>query len=211
MSRFVAALYDPFMRKTEEACLRAWRSALLADLTGDVVEVGAGTGANLSLYPPTLRSLTVCEPDPSMRARLSLALEAERSRAPERAVSVLDAPAERLPLASESVDAVVCTLVLCTVPDPRAALAEMRRVLRPGGKLHYLEHVAARDNPSRLRWQRRVEPIWRIVADNCHVTRDTATTIREAGFEVADERRESMRQALPWVRPSVRGVAVKPG
>ena len=210
MSRFMAALYDPFMRKTEVACLRAWREALLSDLAGDVVEVGAGTGANLSHYPSTLRSLTLCEPDPAMRARLSIALETQRSSAPDRAVTVIDAPAERLPLASESVDAVVCTLVLCSVRDPRAALDEMRRVLHPGGKLHFIEHVAARDNPARLRWQHRVEPLWRVVADGCHVTRDTAKTIREAGFEVADERSESMRQALPWVRPSVRGVAVKP-
>ncbi len=205
----MAAIYDSFMRKSELACLRDWRRALLVGLSGDVLEVGAGTGANLALYPEAVRSLTVSEPDAAMRERLSAALAAERVRSPSRAVTVLDAPAERLPLADASMDAVVCTLVLCSVRDPREALGELRRVLRPGGRLHYLEHVAAHDDPERLRWQRRVEPVWRVVAGNCHVTRDTGALIRDAGFDVEDERRESVRKALPWVRPSVRGVAVK--
>lgn len=210
MSRLVAAIYDPFMRETERACLRAWRRELLSTLSGPVLEVGAGTGANLALYPDAVRALTVCEPDAGMRAKLSAAVETTRALNPSREVTVLDAPAERLPFEDGSFDAVVCTLVLCTVGDPRAALGEMYRVMRPGARLHYIEHVAAYDNPARLRWQRRVEPLWRVVADGCRVTRDTGATIREAGFDVEHERRESVRKALPWVRPSVRGVAVKP-
>ncbi len=122
MSRLVAAIYDPFMRETERACLRAWRSELLSSLSGAALEVGAGTGANLALYPDAVRSLTVCEPDASMRARLSAAVDDARRRDPARVITVLDAPAEALPLADNSVEAVVCTLVLCTVRDPRAAL-----------------------------------------------------------------------------------------
>lgn len=210
MSRFVAAIYDPFMRETERACLQAWRRELLSPIDVPCVEVGAGTGANLSLYPPGAKSITVCEPDAAMRARLSIAVAEARRRDPSRSIAVLDAPAERLPFGDDTVEAMVCTLVLCTVPDLRAALREMFRVMKPGARLYYIEHVAAWDNPARLRWQRRVEPVWRIVAGGCRVTRDTGAAIRDAGFEVEREQRESVRKAMPWVRPSVRGVAVKP-
>jgi ubiquinone/menaquinone biosynthesis C-methylase UbiE len=208
MSLFVAAIYDRFMLASEEACLRDWRENLLADLSGSVLEIGAGTGANLDRYPPAVTSLTVCEPDSAMRERLTRAVE--RARSPSRFITVSASEAERLPFEDGSFDAVVSTLVLCSVRDPRGALSELFRVLRPDGTLRYLEHVAARDNPSRLRWQRRVEPVWKRVAGNCHVTRDTGDAIREAGFEVLTEQRESVRKALPWVRPSVRGVARKP-
>lgn len=203
VSRFVAAIYDRFMEASEVACLRAWRRDLLADVSGDVLEIGVGTGANLPHYPDTLRSLTLSEPDAHMRRRLAEVC----ARMPTRSVTLLDAPATSLPVPDESVDVVVGTLVLCTVPDPRAVLAEVWRVLRPGGRFVYLEHVAAWDNPGRLRWQRALEPVWRVVADGCHLTRSTGDLIREAGFVVESEHRESMRKALPWVRPSVRGVA----
>ena len=203
MSRFVAAIYDRFMETSETACLGEWRRALLADLTGDVLEIGAGTGANLPHYPAGLRSLTLTEPDAHMRRRLT----ETSARMPDRPVTLLDAPATALPVEAASLDVVVGTLVLCTVPDPRAVLAEVVRVLRPGGRFVYLEHVAAWDNPGRLRWQRALEPAWRVVADGCHLTRATGDLIREAGLSVEKETRESVRKALPWVRPSVRGVA----
>ncbi|MCK6574838.1 class I SAM-dependent methyltransferase [Myxococcota bacterium] len=208
MSRFVAALYDRFMAESEVACLADWRRALLADLTGDVLEIGAGTGANLPHYPDGLRSLTLTEPDPHMQRRLVLAV----SQGVERpfTVEISDAAATALPVPDASRDAVVCTLVLCTVPDPQAVLREVVRVLRPGGRFVYLEHVAAWDNPGRLRWQRALEPAWRILADGCHLTRRTGEHIRQAGLVVDSEQRESMRKALPWVRPSLRGVARRP-
>jgi ubiquinone/menaquinone biosynthesis C-methylase UbiE len=99
--------------------------------------------------------------------------------------------------------------VLCSVKDPAASLAEIRRVLRPGGRYVFLEHVAS-DDPTRLRWQKRIEPAWRVLADNCHVTRRTEESIRAAGFAIERITRESVRKALPIVRPSIRGVARQP-
>jgi ubiquinone/menaquinone biosynthesis C-methylase UbiE len=98
---------------------------------------------------------------------------------------------------------------LCSVKDPARALAEMRRVLRPGGRLYFIEHVAADDNPGRLRWQRRVEPLWKRLMGNCHMTRQTLAEIERAGFTVENVRRESLRKAFPLVRPTVRGTALR--
>ena len=184
MSRLFAAIYDPFMRRTEQACLVAWRRELLSGLSGRVLEVGAGTGANLPHYPPAVTSLVLAEPDEHMLAR---------------------------PLPDATVDAVVSTLVLCSVPDPARALQELSRVLRPGGSLVFLEHVAAAGGSSRLEWQRRIEPVWKRIAGNCHLTRPTEDSLREAGFVVEQVTRESMRKAMPWFRPTVRGVAHTPG
>jgi len=207
MPRLMAWIYDPFMRATEEACLRQWRAELLAGLVGDVLELGAGTGANLPFYPapgPPLGRLVLAEPDRHMRARLHQRLH-ELGRAD---AEVCDADASALPFADGSFDVVVSTLVLCSVPDQARALAEARRVLRPGGRLVFLEHVAS-DRPDRLAWQRRLEPLWKRVAGNCHLTRDTAAAIRAAGFTVERIERQSARRALPIVRPTVRGVAVR--
>lgn len=200
MSRAMAWIYDRFMRASERACVAAWRAELLAPLDGEVLEVGAGTGANLAHYPPLTR-LVVAEPDRYMRAHLS-----KRIRESGVRVELSDAGLAALPFPDESFDAVVCTLVLCSVPDPAQALGEMRRVLRPGGRLVFLEHVAA-ERADRLAWQRRIEPLWKRLAGNCHLTRDTAAAIRAAGFTLDGEQRESVRKALPILRPSVRGVA----
>jgi ubiquinone/menaquinone biosynthesis C-methylase UbiE len=123
---------------------------------------------------------------------------------------VVAAGVHHLPFDDGSFDAVVSTLVLCSVPELDPALAEIRRVLRPGGRLTYLEHVAAVENPKRHRWQRRLEPIWRRLAGNCHPTRTTDQAIPAAGFELVEVRRESMRKMNPLVRTSVRGHAQKP-
>ncbi len=203
MSRLFAAIYDPFMRRTERACLAEWRAELLADATGDVLEIGAGTGANLPFYPPAVKRLLLTEPDPDMLARLR-----QRTRVSGLgAVEARSAAVDALPFEDASFDTVVSTLVLCSVPDVATALAEVRRVLRPGGQLLFLEHVAADDRPARLAWQRRLEPLWSHVSGNCHLTRRTGELIAEAGFVVERAERESMRKALPIVRPSVRGVA----
>jgi ubiquinone/menaquinone biosynthesis C-methylase UbiE len=207
MGRLTALIYDRFTRGVEVACLGQWRSELLGDLQGQVLEVGAGTGVNLPYYPPTLTRLILSEPDPHMRRQLSRKVRALG----REGVDVLDASLERLPMPDVSCDAVVSTLVLCSVPQPERALAEIHRILKPGGRFVFLEHVAAEDRPRRLKWQRRVEPIWKRVSGNCHLTRRTGAAIAEAGFTIADVKRESMRKAWSLVRPTIRGVALKVG
>jgi ubiquinone/menaquinone biosynthesis C-methylase UbiE len=204
----MASVYDRFMAKTEAAGLRAWREELLADLSGRVVEAGAGTGANIDLYPDAVDHVLATEPDPHMRAALEdkVSAQADASR-----IDVSPAPATSLPIEDGSVDAVVVTLVLCSVRDPAAALAEFRRVLRPGGRLVYLEHVHAYESPKRAKWQRRLEPVWKRVAGNCHLTRRTEQAVVDAGFVIESERREDMRASMPLVARTVRGVATSPG
>jgi ubiquinone/menaquinone biosynthesis C-methylase UbiE len=202
VSRLFAAVYDPLMKASEDACLNGWRSELLSPLAGNVLEVGPGTGANLAHYTRGVTCLNLAEPDAAMRARLA-------RRACVAPTTVLDASTEELPFAAGSFDAVVCTLVLCSARDPRAALAEIRRVLKPAGRLAFIEHVASDANSRRFRWQRRVEPLWKRLMGNCHLTRQTEETIRQAGFLLGDVRRESMRKAVPVVRPTIRGIAVR--
>jgi len=206
MGRLIAAVYDRLVQPSEAACLQQWRAELLRDLAGQVLEVGAGTGLNLPYYPPTLARLVLSEPDPHMRRKLSQKTHAQHRNQGE----VLDASLEALPLPADAFDAVVGTLVLCSVPRLDHALAEIYRVLKPGGRFVFLEHVAAEDRPRRLKWQRRIEPIWKRLTGNCHLTRRTGEAILTAGFAIVDIKSESMGKAFPLVRPTIRGVAVKP-
>ncbi|MCC7074268.1 MAG: class I SAM-dependent methyltransferase [Deltaproteobacteria bacterium] len=202
MSWLLARVYDRMMAAPEEACLRTWRAELLTGVSGEVLEVGAGTGASLAAYGAGVTRLVLTEPDPAMRARLDAAVASARPRA-----TVLAAPAHALPFADASFDVVASFLVLCSVADASAALCELRRVLRPTGRLVFLEHVAAQANPRRLAWQHRVTPLWRLAAGNCHLARDTAAAIEGAGFVIEELRRESIRKAMPLARPSIRGWA----
>jgi ubiquinone/menaquinone biosynthesis C-methylase UbiE len=204
MHWLMAAVYDRIMAKTEAHCLAAWRAELLSDVRGEVLDVGAGTGANLPYYTKDVERLVLAEPDPHMRVRLERKLAAQ-----ELPAEVTDGNLEALPFADDCFDVVVSTLVLCSVADPAASVREILRVLRPGGRFVFLEHVAS-DDPGRYRWQRRLEPLWRLLAGDCHVTRHTAQTIESAGLRLESCTRESMRKALPIVRPTVRGVAVAP-
>jgi ubiquinone/menaquinone biosynthesis C-methylase UbiE len=206
MSWLMAALYDPFMRASEDACLAQWRAELLRDLSGEVLEVGTGTGATLEHYSNKVTRLVLCEPDPQMRRKLEAKL---RTFEPQN-MQVSEASLDGLPFLPASFDAVVCSLVLCSVGDQKAALGQIRRVLKPGGRLVFLEHVAAENRPQRLNWQRRIEPLWKRLMGNCHLTRRTEATIKEAGFKIERIERESIRKALPIVRPSIRGIARKP-
>jgi ubiquinone/menaquinone biosynthesis C-methylase UbiE len=201
---FGAWLYDCTLASAESACLGDWRQELLAGAHGDVLEIGAGTGGNLPHYPSDVRRLVLVEPDAAMRARL------KRKVGDRPDVTVVDATAEAIPLPDRAFDVVVSTLVLCSVDSPGRTLAEVWRLLKPGGRLLFLEHVAADDRPGRLRWQRWLEPVWRCMAGNCHLTRRTADAIAEMGFQVTDLRRESIRRVAGVVRPSVRGVALRP-
>lgn len=199
-----ARVYDRAVAPAEEACFQAWRADLLAGLSGTVVEVGAGTGANLAHYPAAVERLVLTEPTPAMLRQLRDHLDRVD---PGIDVEVHRAAASSLPLGDDEADAVVTTLVLCSVPDQAAVLAEARRVLRPGGRLVFLEHVAAEDRPDRLRWQRRVDPLWSFVAAGCHLTRRTEAAIAEAGFALGEVTHESARKASPLVRPTIRGAA----
>ena len=202
--RAFAALYDRGLKATEEAGLRAMRRELLAGAGGRVLELGAGTGVNLDLYPDAVEDLVMIEPDPHMAKRL-------RARLVEsaRSATVVEASAERLPFEDDSFDAAVATLVLCTIPDPAAALAEAARVLKPGGQLLFVEHVRAED-PGLARWQDRLERPWRFLGDGCHCNRDTVATIAGSRFELKEIQRGQMPKAPPIVSPLVRGSATLP-
>lgn len=204
--RLFARLYDVMLRGSEEAGLRSERRRTLAGAHGRVVEVGAGTGLNLDLYPEGIEELILAEPEEPMARRLGARL-AERGEGPP--ARIVTAPAEDLPLPDSSADTVVSTLVLCTVDDPQGALAEIRRVLRPGGLLLFLEHVRS-DQPRLARWQDRIEPLWRRVGAGCRCNRETGPTIRTAGFEVERLEEGRVPKAPPWVRPLIAGSARRP-
>jgi SAM-dependent methyltransferase len=199
-NRVFARIYDPVLWFAERRGLRTLRRELLAQARGLTVEIGSGTGLNLTLYPETLDQLVLAEPDAAMRARLQRRLE----RA-DRAGAAIDATAERLPFGDGTVDTVVSTLVLCTVEEPHAALREIARVLAPDGRLLFIEHVRA-GAPRRARWQDRLEAPWRAFAGGCRCNRPTLTTMAECGFEL-DVTETNWRGMPTIVRPLVYGRA----
>lgn len=206
MNWLSSRLYDRFMRHCEEASLQGWRRELLADAEGTVVEVGAGTGANIEFYPQAVDRVILTEPDPYMRAQLGGRLEQMDT---DRFV-VDEHPVEQLEVQPGSVDTVVVTLVLCSVQDPLEALEAMYEVLRPGGALIFMEHVAAQRR-GRHRMQRMIEPVWKLCAGNCHLTRRSGELIPRAGFQIERLDREEIDTFVPILRPAVRGVARRPG
>jgi ubiquinone/menaquinone biosynthesis C-methylase UbiE len=173
---------------------------VVSQATGRVVEVGAGTGLNVPHYPPEAQELILVEPEPAMRKRLE-----RRVLRSHRQAAVVDASAEQLPFAERSVDTVVSTLVLCTVEQPDRALAEIARVLRPGGQLLFIEHVRA-ESPALAWWQDRLVRPWRRFAGGCRCNRATVELMRACGFEV-EASRTSWRGMPPIVRPLMSGRA----
>lgn len=200
--RAFTAFYDRAMKSTEEAGMREIRREALAEAKGRTIDIGAGTGLNIELFPPEVSELVLAEPDPHMLKRLRVKL-AESGRE----ASVVPVPAEKLPFEDDSFDTAVFTLVLCTVPDPAAALAEAARVLRPGGKLLFVEHVRS-ENPGLARWQDRLEDPWRFLGDGCHCNRDTVATIEASPFTLDRVERDRLPKAPPIVRPLARGSAI---
>ena len=202
-TRFFAATYDSFMKSSEREGLTDMRRMLVDQAAGRVLEIGGGTGLNLPHYGPQVNSLTITEPDPSMLKRLERRVKAERP-----ATTVLRAPAEDLPFEDGTFDTVVSTLVLCGVDDQPRAVREIRRVLRPGGTLLFLEHVRS-DDPKAARKQDRMNWLNRLVVC-CECNRPTLHTIEDAGFEVGSLQHVSMPKAPSFVRPAIVGAAVAP-
>jgi ubiquinone/menaquinone biosynthesis C-methylase UbiE len=169
--------------------MRGHRRELLAELSGRVLEVGAGAGTNFGYYPPSVTEVLAIEPQAYLREKAMIA--AGQAPVP---VIVLDGTAEQLPVQDGSCDSAVASLVLCSVPDQAAALAELRRVLRPGGELHFYEHVLS-DKPGVARTQHLVDRVfWPKAFGGCHTARDTPAAIEAAGFEIEQQRRI-------WVAP----------
>jgi ubiquinone/menaquinone biosynthesis C-methylase UbiE len=194
-----AALYDPLGASAERRWMGGRRSRLLTGAWGAVLEIGGGTGANLAHYRD-VDWVTIAEPNPFMRDRIGPKLE--YALVP---VEVSAAGAEALPFPDGSFDSVVSTLVLCTVPDQAAALDEVRRVLRPGGRLLFIEHVRAEG--SAARWQDRLGPLWGHLFGGCHLDRDTVTAIEEAGFEIDSFESFQPPIAFSGLTPHVQGSA----
>jgi ubiquinone/menaquinone biosynthesis C-methylase UbiE len=166
-----------------------------------VLEIGGGTGATVPFYGSGVTSLTITEPSEPMARRLERRLGENQLPA-----EVVRAPAEGLPFDSDSFDTAVSTLVLCTVGDQERALAELARVLRPGGSLLFIEHVRS-DSPGFARWQQRLNPLQRVIGCGCNCNRATVERARTAGFEITELAHDNLRKVPPWVRPLRIGVA----
>ena len=202
-SRFFAMTYDRQMTKVEKAGLRAYREGLLAGAAGQVLEIGAGTGSNLRFYGPAVESLTLTEPETPMLRRLERKVAVQAPGA-----TVLRAPAEDLPFEDATFDVAVSTLVLCAVDDQPRALRELRRVLRPGGQLLFIEHVRSGD--TRLaRSQDRMNGINRFVV-GCDCNRPTLDSIREAGLTVTRAEHMTLPKVFRFVSPAIVGSATVP-
>jgi ubiquinone/menaquinone biosynthesis C-methylase UbiE len=199
--RAFAALYDRGLKATEEGGLRQMRRELLSQARGRTVDLGAGTGVNHGLFPEAVNELVMVEPDPHMLKQLRVKAEGRGG------VEILEASAQELPFADDSFDTAVFTLVLCTVPDPAAALREAARVLRPGGKLLFIEHVRG-DEAGLAGWQDRLEKPWRFLADGCHCNRDTVAMIEASPLRIERVDQGQLPKAPPIVRPLVSGSAV---
>lgn len=201
-----ARAYERWSRIAERRGTAEHRKRLLAGLTGRVIEVGAGDGANFSHYPDGVSEVVAIEPERYLRERAQEAA----ANAPV-AVTVLDGVGGELPGEDESFDAGVVALVLCTVPDPHAALAELYRVIRPGGGLRFFEHVV-----SHSKWEARFQRLadatfWPRIAGGCHLARDTETNIVRAGFQIAARERFAF-SPVPPLPPDlmILGTALRP-
>jgi ubiquinone/menaquinone biosynthesis C-methylase UbiE len=197
----MAPVYDRFTHKTEEAGLREMRQSLVGEASGRVLEVGAGTGLNLPHYAESVESLVLTEPQSPMLRRLR---DKAREQAPN--AELRQAPAEELPFEDESFDTVVSTLVLCGA-DQEQSLGEVRRVLRPGGRLLFLEHVRSEDDPDLGRFQDRMNWLNRLIV-GCDCNRRTLAAIEQAGFTVSKVEHKLLPEAPRFTRPLIVGEAV---
>jgi ubiquinone/menaquinone biosynthesis C-methylase UbiE len=200
--RLFAALYDTVGKGSEAAGMREERRQLLAGTEGATLEIGAGTGINLEHYPEAVTRLVLAEPDRHMRRRLR-----RRVVALDRAADVIDAPAERLPFPDASFDTAVVTLVLCSVQNQEVALAEIARVLKPNGRLLFIEHVRSGD-PDVAKRQDRIRPLYNLVG--CNPNRDTLAAIDASALRVESVRHGEVPKAPKVERPMIVGTARRP-
>jgi ubiquinone/menaquinone biosynthesis C-methylase UbiE len=189
------------MAAPEKAVLREHRKALVGRVAGRVIEIGGGTGANLPFYGSAVEELVITEPEQPMAHRLEHKLAGY-----SLPVQVVGARAEELPFEDQSFNFAVSTLVLCTVDDPGRALSEIHRLLKPGGRLLFLEHVRS-DEPRLARWQDRLHGLQFRFGHGCHCNRRTLESIEGAGFRVAELTHDRLRKAPPIVRPLIVGAA----
>lgn len=201
--RIFAFLYDTAFVLAEKRGLKKIRIELLGLASGKVVELGAGTGLNLAHYPAHVEELLLTEPDPYMAAKLR-----KRTTSTTLNISIVETLADSLPVESASVDTVVCTLVLCTVPDPERTIQEISRVLRPNGRFIFAEHV--RSENRKIAWlQDKLNTSWGWYACGCNCNRDTVATLRDSPLRVIELRKDRLRWISPLVHPLVIGVAGK--
>jgi ubiquinone/menaquinone biosynthesis C-methylase UbiE len=205
MSFLRAFFYDSLLAKSEEACLTEWRSELVKHVHGNVLEIGAGTGANILFYPKNGIELTLSEPDKHMRTQLEEKVKDEGLDH----VTISSHTIEENHKPDATFDCVVSTLVCCSVPNLASAFSEIKRILKPDGYFIFLEHVGAEKGTRRRRWQNRLTPLWCKISGNCHLNRETEIAFNNAGFTFKEIKRESMRKATPLVRPTIRGIAIK--
>jgi ubiquinone/menaquinone biosynthesis C-methylase UbiE len=206
--RLFAAFYPRLVALAENAGQRETRRELLSSARGRTLELGAGNGFNLPHYTSAVSELVVTEPSEHMLAQLRTALASDSP--PVETVKLVQAGAEELPFPDQSFDTVVGTYVLCTVPDPTRALQEVARVLRPGGRLLFLEHVHAGEGTLLGRFQDLVEIPHRYVAAGCHPNRRTAALLESSPLQVERLEHGQQPRALPTVRPTIVGSASRP-
>lgn len=186
----------PFRRSCRQA---------LSNASGRVLEIGVGTGANLGYYTSAVTEVVGIEPVESMLDRARQRLQTDP---PAFRWELQQADARAMPFADAEFDSVVAVLVFCTIPDPELAAAEVFRVLKPGGKLVFFEHVLAQ-RESVARWQHRLNPAWRKIACGCEINRDTRALFEKAGFEFTQLREWHHENALSLVAPVMAGIGVK--
>jgi len=198
--RLFALLYDRFFEVMEREGLTEIRRDLLGQAEGRCLEIGAGSGLNLEHWPKGLE-LVLSEPFEPMADQLR-----KKARESRPDAEVVVAPGESLPFPDDSFDTVALTMVLCTAPDPEAVLEEIARVLKPGGRFLFFEHVRSRE-PGLARWQDRLHGPWYFFGHGCHCNRDTPAVVAASSLEIEEDHRGEVPGAVPLVKPLYRAVA----
>lgn len=200
LSQRIFARLQALGNERYEQAVAPYKRDLFGSLQGTVVEIGPGTGVNLAYYPDSVQWIGV---EPNVFMHDHLRAEADRLG---RTIDLRTGTAERLPVPDASVDAVVSTLVLCSVDDVAHTLGEIRRVLKPGGRFVFIEHVAAPGGTWRRRLQQVIRPLWKVIGDGCRPDRETGRRLEKAGFAHVDY--QAFTAPVPVVGPHIAGVAV---